>query len=98
MKRAFAIAAMSVLLGHGALAAFLPNVGTGTTPNVWTSNMDGVLNAARQTGHPILLVMINEDGDGSGCSHCQDFMSRTINTANFTSIVNDFDFYMVLLN
>lgn len=98
MKKAIVAITMLLLAGLGAVAGFLPNVGDGTTPNVWTRNMDGVLAAARQTGHPILLVMVNEDSDGGGCSHCRDFMNRTLNTANFAAIVNDYEFYMVFLN
>ena len=98
MRKAIVAIAMSLFAGLGALGAFLPNVGDGTSPNVWTRNMDGVLAAAQQTGHPILLVMVNEDSDGAGCSHCREFVARTINTANFTALVNDYTFYMVFLN
>ena len=88
----------SLLMTASVGAAFLPDVGTGTDPNHWTRNMDGVLAAAKTTGYPIFLVMVNEASDGTGCSHCKDFMVNTINTDNFRSIVNDYKFYMVFLN
>ena len=47
MKRKLAIVATSIMLGFSSLAAFLPNVGDGTSLNTWTSNMDGVLAAAK---------------------------------------------------
>ena len=98
MKKILATLATALMVSAGAQAAFLPKVGNGTSPNVWTRNMDGVLAAAKTTGYPIMLVMINEGSGGDGCSHCRDFIANTINTSHFTSIVNDNTFYMVLLN
>ena len=98
MKKIMLAAAAALLMGLGSSAAFLPTVGDGTSPNVWTRNMDGVLAAAKNTGYPIFLVMLNEDAGGEGCSHCREFMVNTLNTANFTSIVNSYKFYMVMLN
>lgn len=81
-----------------ATAAVLPRVGTGTEPNQWTSNMDGVLSAAKTTNLPILLVMINDSSTGEGCQHCMQFVNNTLNTQNFANIVSGYKFYMVLLN
>ena len=90
---AAAMAAISTV--HGAA---LPRVGSGTDLNTWTRNFSGVLAAAKTTGHPILLVMVNNSSSGDGCSHCKMFEERTLNSAEFASIVRDYRFYMVLLN
>lgn len=87
--------AMAVFSGS---AAVLPVVGNGTEPNKWTRNMSGVLSAAKTTNLPILLVMINDSSSGEGCSHCMQFVTRTLNTQNFADIVSTYSFYMVLLN
>lgn len=76
----------------------LPVVGTDTALNTWSRNMDGVLAAAKTTGYPIFLVMINDSSSGEGCEHCKLFVERTLNTSEFAAIVNDYKFYMVLLN
>lgn len=83
---------------HIGSAAFIPEVGNGTEPNKWTRNMSGVLTAAKTTGYPILLVMINEAANGDGCAHCKAFIANTVNTAEFAKIVSDYKFYMVMLN
>ena len=87
-----------MLVAFGCFAAFLPEVGNGTEPNKWTRNMAGVLAAAKTTGYPIFLTMINEAANGDGCSHCQAFVQNTINTAAWKSLVSDYKFYMVLMN
>ena len=76
----------------------LPLVGTGTELNKWSRNMEGVLAAAKKTGYPIFLVMINDSSTGEGCEHCKYFVERTLNTSEFNAIVKDHKFYMVLLN
>ena len=83
---------------HVGSAAFIPEVGNGTEPNKWTRNMSGVLTAAKTTGYPILLVMINEAANGDGCAHCKAFIANTVNTAEFAKLVSDYKFYMVMLN
>ena len=93
------IVAAVVLYAAGLSAAVLPRVSTtDTVPNQWTSNMSGVLNAAKTTNLPILLVMINDSSAGQGCQHCMQFVNNTLNTENFANIVNKYQFYMVLLN
>ena len=87
--------AMAVFSGS---AEVLPTVGNGTEPNKWTRNMSGVLSAAKTTNLPILLVMINDSSTGAGCTHCWQFIERTLNTQNFSDIVSTYSFYMVLLN
>lgn len=95
IRSAIAIIAMVALSSS---AAVLPAVGNGTEPNKWTRNMSGVLNAAKTTNLPILLVMINDSSSGEGCAHCMQFVTRTLNTQNFANIVSTYSFYMVLLN
>lgn len=83
---------------HCGFATFLPEVGNGTEPNKWTRNMAGVLEAAKTTGYPIFLTMLNSAADGDGCSHCHAFVQNTINTAAWQNLVASHKFYMVLLN
>lgn len=90
---AAAVAAMTCAYGFS-----LPLVGTGTELNKWSRNMDGVLAAAKTTGYPIFLVMINDSSSGEGCEHCKNFVERTLNTPEFDAIVSDYKFYLVLLN
>ena len=93
------IAAVVALCAAGLSAAVLPRVSTtDTVPNQWTSNMSGVLEAAKKTNLPILLVMINDSSTGQGCQHCMQFVNNTLNTENFANIVKSYQFYMVLLN
>ena len=96
LKKFAAVAA--IVSTMSATAAVLPRVGNGTTPNVWTRNMEGVLAAAKTTNLPILLVMINDSSTGDGCQHCMQFFTRTLNTENLANIVANHEFYMVLLN
>ena len=86
------IALATVMYVAGATAASLPQVGDGTAPNQWTRNITGVLEAAKTTQLPIFLVMVN-----LGCSHCETFEQRTLNSQEFASIVQRYRFYMVLL-
>ena len=86
------IALAATLYVAGAMAAALPAIGDGTSPNQWTRNYNGVLAAAKTTQLPIFLVMVNE-----GCSHCETFENRTLNSQAFASIVQRYPFYMVLL-
>jgi len=96
IRSVLAAAAMAVVSTvHGAA---LPRVGAGTELNTWTRNFSGVLAAAKTTGHPILLIMVNNSSSGDGCSHCKMFEERTLNSAAFDAIVKDYKFYMVLLN
>ena len=92
------IALATVMYVAGATAAMLPQVGDGTEPNQWTRNMAGVLEAAKTTQLPILLVMVNESSTGEGCDHCKQFSNNTLNSAEFASICQRYRFYMVLLN
>ena len=68
----------------------LPIVGTGTELNKWSRNISGVLAAAKTTGYPIFLVMINDSSTGEGCEHCKLFVERTLNTAEFDAINESF--------
>ena len=93
------IVAAIALSAAGAFAAILPRVSTtDTVPNQWTSNMSGVLKAAKETNLPILFVAINDSSSGDGCEHCLKFVTNTLNTENFANIVKNYQFYMVLLN
>ena len=93
------VAAAAAMLTAACAHGFsLPLVGTGTELNTWSRNISGVLSAAQATGYPIFLVMINDSSSGDGCSHCKYFVERTLNIPEFSAIVNDYKFYMVLLN
>ena len=93
------IFAAVALCTAGLSAAVLPRVSTTSTePNEWTSNMAGVLKAAKETNLPIFLVMINDSSAGQGCQHCMQFVNNTLNTENFANVVKKYKFYMVLLN
>lgn len=81
-----------------ASAALLPAVGNGTAPNQWTKNVEGVLSAAKKTGYPIFVLIINDSNAGEGCSHCKTFLNYTINTSQFEALRRSNTFYMVLLN
>ena len=90
--------AMAAALSLGARAVTLPSVGNGTEPNQWTSNLDGVLAAAKTTGYPIFLTLINDTPQGVGCSHCWAFVGNTLNNPEFTRMVNTYKFYLVMIN
>ena len=92
------LAALAAVLSFGANAGALPSVGKGTEPNQWTSNVDGVIAAAQQTGYPILVVMINDTSTGEGCVHCWNFVLNTLNNSEFKRVVNQYKFYMVMIN
>lgn len=89
---------MMLAVSLSAFCAFLPSVGTGTAPNQWTSNIEGVLNAAKKTGYPIFVLIINDTNDGVGCAHCATFLSQTVNTAEFEALKRSNQFYLVLMN
>lgn len=97
IKKLMAVAAIA-LTTICSTAATLPDIGTGTEPNQWTSNLDGVLTAAKKTGYPIFLAAINDSRTGEGCSHCWGFITTTINNSEFTRIANSYKFYMVMIN
>ena len=97
MKRLITLL-LSAVMAVASYAAFLPSVGTGTAPNQWTSNVEGVLKAAKTTGYPIFVLIINDSNDGEGCSHCATFLQNTINTAAFEKLKRSNTFYLVLLN
>lgn len=92
MKKAIAIAiiAISGLTGFGAYK----NIGTGTDPSAWTSNYDGVLAAAKQTGYPIVLVMVNS----VTCGHCHTLNSLTLSSSQFTALEKEVVFYKVMID
>lgn len=89
---------VSTAMAVAAHAAFLPSVGTGTAPNQWTSNIEGVLKAAKTTGYPIFVLIINDSNGGEGCSHCMTFLQNTVNTAAFENLKRSNTFYLVLMN
>lgn len=97
MKKMLAMFA-AVALAIGANSATLPAVGTGTAPNAWTTNLSGVFAAAKTTGYPVFLAMINDSSTGAGCQHCWNFVVRTLNNPEFARIVSTYKFYMVLIN
>lgn len=92
------IVAAALMYASSTTAAVLPLVGKGTEPNQWTSNISGVLAAAKTTNLPIFLVMINDSSTGEGCAHCLQFVKNSLNSQEFANIVAGYRFYMVLLN
>lgn len=97
MKKILAMI-MAVAASAAAYCAVVPSVGTGTAPNQWTSNIEGVMKAAKTTGYPIFVLIINDSNAGEGCAHCATFLNRTINTAEFEALKESNKFYMVLMN
>ena len=84
------VAAVAMASAACAYGFSLPRVGTGTELNTWSRNISGVLDAAKTTGYPIFLVMINDSSSGEGCSHCKTFVENTLNKAEFDAIVKDY--------
>lgn len=72
----------------------VPRANTGTDPNVWTENYSGVLEAAKKTGYPILVIVI----DSQTCGHCTLFMNTTVDSDGFRKIGKDYRYYQVLLD
>ena len=88
------INSLCMLASTLAMAVTYPSAGTSTEPNVWTKNFTGVLEAAKTTGYPILLIVVNS----GGCSHCHTMMGNTINTETFASAEKELTFYKVLMD
>ena len=87
---------MTLALAGYALAGFSAyrTIGTGTEPNEWTSNYDGVLAAAKQTGSPIVLVVV----DSVTCGHCHTLNALTLSSGEFKALENDLVFYRVMID
>lgn len=68
--------------------------GTGTEPNVWTRNYSGVLSAAKQTGYPILIVIVNS----ITCGHCHTLNQKTLSSPAFSALENELTFYRVMVD
>ena len=96
MKKAIkgSVSALCMLASLVAMAVNYPSAGTSTEPNVWTKNFTGVLEAAKTTGYPILLIVVNS----GGCGHCHTMMENTINTATFAAAERELTFYKVLMD
>lgn len=77
-----------------ASAATYPSAGNGTEPNVWTRNYSGVLAAAKVTGYPVFLIIVNS----AGCGHCSAMMDKTVNTAEFEAMDRELTFYKVIMD
>ena len=90
------LAAMAMLATLAASAFSLPTVGDSTEPGVWTRNITGVRAAAKTTGYPMLVVVINDSNEGEGCEHCKAFLEH--NRAGIEALAKNYKFYMVLLN
>lgn len=96
IKKILTMAALAASLA--ANSAFLPTVSDAVELNKWTRDMEGALAASSQSQAPVLLVMLNLDDNGAGCSHCRDFVNRTINSDGFAQMTKQYSFYMVFLN
>ncbi len=68
--------------------------GTGTEPNVWTKNYSGVLAAAKQTGYPILIVVVNS----ITCGHCHVLNQLTLSSSAFSAMEHELTFYRVMMD
>lgn len=93
MKKLFTAIA-SAMLAASVFATAYRTAGTGTAVNEWTSNYDGVLSAAAQTGYPVLLIVVDSDT----CSHCHHMNQVTLSSAEFKSLENDLTFYRVMVD
>lgn len=82
------------MIAASVCAAQYRTAGTGTAVNEWTSNYDGVLAAAAQTGYPILMIVV----DSNTCTHCHEMNRLTLSSAEFKSIENDLTFYRVMID
>ena len=94
--RKIMLAVMATLATLASSAFSLPSVGDGTAPCVWTRNITGVRAAAKTTGYPMLVVVINDSNEGEGCDHCKAFLEH--NRAGIEALAKKYKFYMVLLN
>ena len=90
------LAVMATLATLASSAFSLPSVGDSTAPCVWTRNITGVRAAAKTTGYPMLVVVINDSNEGEGCDHCKSFLEH--NRAGIEALAKNYKFYMVLLN
>jgi len=79
---------------ESAFAATYPSAGNGTEPNVWTRNYSGVLAAAKTTGYPIFLIIVNSPS----CGHCSTMMNKTVNTDEFATMERELTFYKVIVD
>ena len=77
-----------------AFAATYPSASNGTEPNVWTRNYSGVVAAAKTTGYPIFLIVVNSPS----CGHCSAMMDKTVNTAEFAAMESELTFYKVIVD
>ena len=68
--------------------------GPGTLPHVWTRNYSGVLAAAKQTGYPILMVVVNS----ATCGHCHVLNQLTLNSSTFAKMESDLTFYKLMMD
>lgn len=68
--------------------------GTSTEPNVWTRNYSGVLAAAKNTGYPILIVIVNS----ATCGHCHVLNQLTLNSATFAKMERELTFYKLMMD
>lgn len=68
--------------------------GTSTEPNVWTRNYSGVLAAAKQTGYPILIVIVNS----ATCGHCHILNQLTLNSSAFAQMERELTFYKLMMD
>lgn len=83
------------LLALSVAAASYPSADSfSTEPGVWTRNFSGVIEAARTTGYPIFLIVVNSPS----CGHCSMMMDLTVNTPEFQAMESELTFYKVIMD
>lgn len=87
---------VSVLVGLSILtgSAAYRQVGNGTELNVWTANYSGVVAAAKQTGYPILIIIVNS----ATCGHCHTLNNLTLSSDAFRKLEAEETFYCVMID
>jgi len=86
--------ALCTMLSAASLAATYPRGIDTTTTNTWSRNFSGVMAAARETGYPVLMIVVNS----ATCSHCHTMIANTVNTAEFAQMEKDLTYYEVIMD
>lgn len=85
---------LCTMLSAANLAATYPRGIDTTAPNIWSRSFSGVLSAARQTGYPVLMLVVNS----ATCGHCHTMIANTVNTAEFAQMEKDLTYYEVIMD
>ena len=82
------------IIGLSVCALAYRSTSMSTEPNVWSRNYSGVLAAAKQTGYPILIVIVNS----ATCGHCHLLNQLTLNSAAFATMERELTFYKLMMD